>query len=65
VSEAYLRLVAHCGHAAVVYECKEALAVVTRDELHRNADAVYVCVARARGHLDNKGGTSVCKMVVP
>lgn len=47
----HLGLVADGGEAAVVDEGEHALAVVARDELHGNADAVDVCVARATSHL--------------
>lgn len=47
----HLGLVADSGQAAMVDESEHALAVVARDELHGNADAVDVCVARATSHL--------------
>lgn len=47
----HLGLVADCGKAAVVDEGEHALAVVARDELHRNTDAVDVRVTRATSHL--------------
>lgn len=50
-SRAHLRLVADSSQAAVVDEGEHALAVVARDKLHRDTDAVYVCVTRATRHL--------------
>lgn len=47
----HLGLVADGGMAAVVDEGEHALAVVARDELHRNTDAVDVCVTWATSHL--------------